>query len=300
VIGSAAAGDGPIRHRLDQGLLITGLDRLPPQHIQPRHQPGDLEVERIAQDHQIVAHRRILDAHVLIGLLQLVVGLAHLQLQQAQLVGVAVAGGVQPRPRRLHGRGAGEVDQGVIELQAGEALRGETVEGGPAAIRHVEGPVHRLAIGGPQAVGIEVGAEARHAAGRGVEVVATLVAAAVGHGADPRPPAAQAGLQLRQGRRHLQPLGLQRGAAGERDRQGLLQADRSDPGRALVQIGCGRQAQRRRGRVPVGSGHRGHAAADPAAASCAPAWRCWPPARPARALPAGPAAGRPATPAAAG
>ena len=243
----AAAGDGPIRHRLDQDLLIARFDRLAPQHIQSRHQPGDLEVERIAQDHQVVAHRRVLDAHVLIGLLQLVVGLAHLQLQQPQLVGVAVAGGRQPRPRRLHGRGAGEVDQGVIELQAGEALGGEAVEIGPAAVGHIEGPIHRLAIGGPQAVGVEIRAEPVHAAGRGVEVVAALVAAAVGHGADPRPPGAQAGLQLRQGRRHLQPLALQRGAAGEGDRQGLLQADRPDPGRALVQVGCGGQAQRRWG-----------------------------------------------------
>ena len=78
-----APGDGAIGQGLDQRFLVAGFDGAPAHHIQPRHQPRLFEVEGVPQDQQVVAHGGIKDAHGLVGLLQLVVGLADLQLQLA-------------------------------------------------------------------------------------------------------------------------------------------------------------------------------------------------------------------------
>ncbi len=87
------------------------------QHIEPGHQSRLLEIEGVLEDDQVVAHRGVADAHQLVGLLELVVGLAHLQLQPAQVVGVEVAGLPQPGPGGAHLRCAGEIQQGVAQLQ---------------------------------------------------------------------------------------------------------------------------------------------------------------------------------------
>ena len=113
-----AASHCPIRQGLDQGFFIGGLNCPAPQHIEPGHQAGLLEVEGVLQDHQVVAQVGVVDAHQLLVLLELVIGLTHLQLQGAQLVGIGVALLLQAGAGRFHRGRAGEVEQGVVELQA--------------------------------------------------------------------------------------------------------------------------------------------------------------------------------------
>ena len=122
------ARHGAISHGLNQRFFIGGLDRAAPQHIEARHQAGLLEIEAVLQDHQIVAHVRVVDAHQLPLLLQLVVGLAHLQLQGAQLIGVGVALLLEAGAGCLHLGGAGEIEQRVVELQP--AFKGAAAGGG--------------------------------------------------------------------------------------------------------------------------------------------------------------------------
>ena len=90
--GQASAGYGPIGQCLDQIFLIAGFDGAPAKHIQPGHQASLFEIQGVLQDHQIAAHIGILNPHQLVSLLQLVIGLAHLQLELAHLIGIGVAG----------------------------------------------------------------------------------------------------------------------------------------------------------------------------------------------------------------
>ena len=96
------------------------------------------EIEGVLEDHQVVAYVGVVHAHQLFLLLQLVIGLAHLKLQGAQLVGVAVALLLEAGPGCLHLGGAGEIQQGVVELQP--AFKGAAAGGGlhRAAFRHIK------------------------------------------------------------------------------------------------------------------------------------------------------------------
>ena len=81
--GQLAPGYGPIGQGLDQGLLVACTDGIAAQSIEPGHQARPLQIEAFGQDHEIVVHGGLIDAHRLVRLLQLEIGLAHLQLQAA-------------------------------------------------------------------------------------------------------------------------------------------------------------------------------------------------------------------------
>ena len=138
-----AARHRPVGQGLDQGLFIGGLDGPAPQHIEPGHQTRLLEVERVLQYYQVVAQVGVVDAHKLLVLLELVIGLTHLQLQGAQLVGIGVALLLQAGPGRFHRGRAGKVEQGVVELQA--PFDGPCARGGckTAAVGYIKGTSRR-------------------------------------------------------------------------------------------------------------------------------------------------------------
>ena len=192
-----------------------------------------LEVEGVLQDHQIVAQVGVVDAHELLVLLELVVGLTHLQLQGAQLIGVGVALLLQACAGSFHRGRAGEVEQGVVELQArlNAPFPGRGRDG--AAVGHIKragrGDGCAAWSGGEDPVRRKHGAKSQIVVGLvgGGGAASTLVAA-VGKGADGGPIAAHGGLNAGQGSSHLLPLGLQGGAVGKGDGQSLLQAEAGD------------------------------------------------------------------------
>ena len=147
--------------------------------------------------------------------LEVVVALAHGELQPPQAIRIAAAGLLKPGPGGLDRWSSGEVEQGVAQLQAGAQAAVALVEVGGGAGGHVEG-----------ATGGEGASEAQHgvALGHG-EAGARLLVAQARQRQQLGPVATQPGLQIGQAPRHLQPLLLQLGALPVGQGQGLAEAE---------------------------------------------------------------------------
>ena len=197
--GQAPAGDGAVGEGLGEQFLAFRLDGAAPQQVEPRHQSSLLEGQHVLQDHEIVAEVGVTDPHQLVAALQVVVGLAHRQLESAQAVGVAVAGLLQSGPGLLHGGSAGKVHQGISQFQPGcdAAVALVQVGVGPA------GDIERAA-GGEGAAKTQDRVALRHA-----KAGAALVIAKPRQGLNLGPIPAQPCLKIGQRPGHLQPLLLE-------------------------------------------------------------------------------------------
>ena len=194
--------------------MVTGLNGAAAQDIDPGHQTRQFQIEGVLQDQQVIAHRGVLDADVLIGLLQLVVGLADVQLQLAQLVAIELPLPLQHGPCGLNPGGAGKVQEGVVQLQAGGADVAGLVEVGTPVGGDIEGSPR-----------LKQGPQVQVAVADGGGVVRTdLAGAAAGDRTDPRPVGAKGRLEFIEGGRDPLPLGEELRVVFEAQGKGLEQA----------------------------------------------------------------------------
>ena len=113
--------------------------RLSPQQIEPRHQAGLLQGTHLIAHRPVAVHHSGADAPQLIGQLQAVVGLAGAELQLAQAVAVALAGGLELLVGLGDRRAPLGADQRPVQRQSGGAETGVGLDQVPAISLDQEG-----------------------------------------------------------------------------------------------------------------------------------------------------------------
>ena len=112
--------------------------RLGPQQIHPGHEAHGFHRHHLVEDHPIVVEHHLADATQLVSELEPVIGLAHIQLQLPQPIGITLAGLLQVRLHLPQGGAALETHQLVVEPQQGKAGAAVGLVAIPATGGHIE------------------------------------------------------------------------------------------------------------------------------------------------------------------